>query len=300
VSRRALIVICLFGVACGGSPSTAPSPAPGAQASAVVVKYLNDLVDIMQANSVNRLVIEWTSFRSQVLSAAGSAQAIADASPAIAVGLGLLNDHHSFYQRPTGGGISNPRFPSGCAVPAVADATVPADIGYLRIGAFSGNTAAEVALATDLHSRIAAQDRDGLAGWIVDLRGNGGGNSALLMPFIQRLASRKNVNRPGGIIVLVGRGTFSSAHLNAVSLRTDLHAVLIGESTGQKPNAYGEVKTFALPHSRIEVRYSTKFWKTEDGDRPSMEPDVTIVPTSADFFAGRDPVLEAALAYQAK
>jgi len=132
-----------------------------------VVKYLNDLVDIMQANSVNRLVIEWTSFRSQVLSAAGSAQAIADASPAIAVALGLLNDHHSFYQRATGGGISNPRFPSGCAVPAVADATVPADIGYLRIGAFSGNAAAEVALATDLHSRIAAQDRDGLAGWIV-------------------------------------------------------------------------------------------------------------------------------------
>ena len=176
MSRRALIVICLFGVACGGSPSTAPSPAPGAQASAVVIKYLNDLVDIMQANSVNRLVIEWTSFRSQVLSAAGSAQAIADASPAITVALGLLNDHHSFYQRATGGGISNPRFPSGCAVPAVADATVPADIGYLRIGAFSGNAAAEVALATDLHSRIAAQDRDGLAGWIVDLRGNGGGD----------------------------------------------------------------------------------------------------------------------------
>jgi len=147
---------------------------------------------------------------------------------------------------------------------------------------------------------LAAIDDNDVQRVIVDLRGNGGGNSALLMPFIQRLASRKNVNRPGGIIVLVGRGTFSSAHLNAVSLRTDLHAVLIGESTGQKPNAYGEVKTFALPHSKIEVRYSTKFWKTEDGDRPSMEPDVTIVPTSADFFAGRDPVLEAALAYEAK
>ena len=177
MSRRALIVICLLGVACGGgSPSTAPSPVPGAQASPVVVKYLNDLVDIMQANSVNRLTIDWTSFRAQVLSAAGSAQAIADASPAIGVALGLLNDHHSFYQRPTGGGISNPRFPSGCSVPTVADATMPADIGYLRIGAFSGNAAAEVALATDLHLRIAAQDRDALAGWIVDLRGNGGGD----------------------------------------------------------------------------------------------------------------------------
>lgn len=175
MSRGLLVVVCLFGVACGGGPPAAPAPA-AVQASTVVVKYLNDLVDIMQANSVNRLVIDWTTFRSQVLSAAGSAQTIADASPAIGVALGLLNDHHSFYQRATGGGISNPRLPSGCAVPAVADATVPADIGYLRIGAFSGNAAAEVALANDLHARIAAQDRDGLAGWIVDLRGNGGGD----------------------------------------------------------------------------------------------------------------------------
>jgi len=147
---------------------------------------------------------------------------------------------------------------------------------------------------------LEAIEADGVSRLVVDLRGNGGGNSALLMPFIQRLASRKNVNRPGGIVVLVGRGTFSSAHLNAVSLHKDLHAVLIGEPTGQKPNAYGEVKTFKLPHSQIEVRYSTKFWQTEDGDRPSMEPDVRVEPSSADFLAGRDPVLAAALAYEAK
>src|SRR5262245_14224462 len=147
---------------------------------------------------------------------------------------------------------------------------------------------------------LEAIEADGVNRLVVDLRGNGGGNSALLMPFIQRLASRKNVNRPGGIIVLVGRGTFSSAHLNAMSLRKDLHAVLIGEPTGQKPNAYGEVKSFKLPHSQIEVRYSTKFWQTEDGDRPSTEPDVKVEQSSADFFAGKDPVLAAALEYEAK
>ena len=175
MSRSLLILVCLAGTACGGPTPTAPSVTP-AQTSAAVVKYLNDLVDIMQANSVNRLTIDWTSFRAQVLAAAPSPQTITDAYPAIPVALGLLNDHHSFYQKPGGGGFSNPKFPSGCSVPAVADATVPGDIGYIRIGAFSGDSAAEIALAANIQSRIASQDHEGLSGWIVDLRGNGGGD----------------------------------------------------------------------------------------------------------------------------
>ncbi len=135
---------------------------------------------------------------------------------------------------------------------------------------------------------------------VIDLRANGGGNSAFLSPFIQGLKSREATNRPGGVVVLVGRGTFSSAHMNAIKPKTDVQATFIGEPTGQKPNAYGEVKTFKLPHTQIEVRYSTKFWKTEEGDRPSTEPDVHVEPSWADYAAGKDPVLEAALSYQPK
>lgn len=162
--------------------------------------------------------------------------------------------------------------------------------------------------ADDTNQRVAdlcedvleAVEAPGVQRVVVDLRGNGGGNSALLSPLIARLGSRENLKAPGAVIALVGRGTFSSAQMNAVALRQDAHAVLIGEPTGQKPNSYGEVKSFALPHSRIAVRYSTKFWKTESGDAESTAPDVTIVPTSADFLAGRDPVLDAALAYAPK
>jgi hypothetical protein len=135
---------------------------------------------------------------------------------------------------------------------------------------------------------------------IIDLRANGGGNSGFLLPFIQGLKSRERLAAPGSIIVLVGRGTFSSAQMNAAKLKSDAHAILIGEPTGQKPNAYGEVKTFKLPRSQLEVRYSTKFWKTEDGERPSMEPDVRVEPSSTEYLSGKDPVLDAALNYRPK
>ena len=51
------------------------------------------MVDVMQANSVNRLRLDWTSFRSTVQAAAGSAQTIPETYGAVSVALGLLDDH---------------------------------------------------------------------------------------------------------------------------------------------------------------------------------------------------------------
>jgi hypothetical protein len=142
---------------------------------------------------------------------------------------------------------------------------------------------------------LAAIDAGSVERVIVDLRRNGGGDSGLLEPFVRGLRRRPAVNRPGGVVVLIGRHTFSSAHMHAVDLKDALGATLIGEPTGQKPNAYGEIRWLTLPHSQIVVRYSTKYWHTAPGDPPSLEPDVFVGLSSADYFALEDPVLEAAL-----
>ena len=97
----------------------------------------------------------------------------------------------------------------------------------------------------------------------------------------------------------VGRGTFSSGMMNAMDLKRG-GATLVGEPTGQKPNAFGEVKTFTLPRSGWVVQYSTKEWRlAPEGDPESLMPDVRAETGSAEFFAGRDVALEAAIAYEA-
>jgi C-terminal processing protease CtpA/Prc len=53
---------------------------------------------------------------------------------------------------------------------------VPQNIGYVKVGAFSGTTTQANAFATEIQNTIRTADRDSLVGWIVDLRGNGGGN----------------------------------------------------------------------------------------------------------------------------
>jgi C-terminal processing protease CtpA/Prc len=130
----------------------------------------------METNSINRNRINWTDFRSQVFVRAQNAQSIAETYPAIALGLGLLDDHHSFYTAASGAAVANP---SGlrCMAPAVGNPVMPADIGYVRIAAFGGSdTAAVRAFADAVQDQIRAADRSELVGWIVDLRGNSGGN----------------------------------------------------------------------------------------------------------------------------
>ena len=139
-------------------------------------------------------------------------------------------------------------------------------------------------------------DRNGVQKLIVDLRRNGGGDSGLLRPLINGIKARQAINQKGRLVVLIGRTTFSSAMMNADELRHETNALLYGEPTGGKPNSFGEVKSFNLPNSGIKIQYSTKYWRMEEADPPSLMPDVKIEMASTDYFAIKDPVLDAALA----
>ena len=131
---------------------------------------------------------------------------------------------------------------------------------------------------------------------VIDLRNNGGGDSSILDPFIGELAAAKEINRKGRLFVIIGRRTFSSAILNALDLKKRTEAVFYGEPTGGKPNHYGEIETLTLPHLKLGVSYSTKYFQFAEGDDPSMQPDVLVELTLGDYLAHRDPVLEAILA----
>lgn len=132
---------------------------------------------------------------------------------------------------------------------------------------------------------------------IIDLRANGGGDSSVLDPLLSGLRARSFLAQSGRLFAFIGNSTFSSALMNAISLKRENGAILVGEPTGGKPNGYGEVRSFTLPNSALSVSYSTKFFNSwPGGDPESLFPDITAAPSSADYREGRDPAMEAVAA----
>jgi hypothetical protein len=166
----ACALLALLGGACGGaSPPT--STAPGIPSG-----YLDAMLALMQGQAVHRVRIDWTDFRAQVTRAAQGAQTVPDLYPAISLALGMLEDGHSFYRAASGSTVRNPRSPR-CSAAPVPDPAPPPDIGYVRVGSFGSTLPnADRTFADEIVSRIRSRDAPELAGWIVDLRGNGGGN----------------------------------------------------------------------------------------------------------------------------
>ncbi|MGE3174575.1 MAG: hypothetical protein AB7O97_18230 [Planctomycetota bacterium] len=134
---------------------------------------------------------------------------------------------------------------------------------------------------------------------IVDVRWNGGGDNTTYRPLLDALADA-GCNRPGGLFVLMGRRTFSAAGNFVTEVERRTEAILVGEETGGSPNQFGDARTVPLPrHPALAVRIPTRYHEKAPGDpRLTHAPDLPVAYTAADWLAGRDPVLQAALRHR--
>jgi hypothetical protein len=122
----------------------------------------------------------------------------------------------------------------------------------------------------------------------IDLRQNGGGDFNVGRKYlVDELARRPKLRG----YVLIGAKTFSAALKNSIDFRDVARATLVGETIGERPNSYSENDEMILPHSRMEVSYSTRYYEFLPTDG-LVAPDKEIRPTWADWVAGRDPVLD--------
>jgi C-terminal processing protease CtpA/Prc len=132
---------------------------------------------------------------------------------------------------------------------------------------------------------------------VIDLRHNPGGDNTTYAPLLEALNSRR-IDRPGRLVVLIGRTTFSAAANFATDVDRTTSAVFVGEPTGGSPNLYGDPIAVPLTVGAYTANVASLYWeKGGPGDaRLAVEPAVRVELTAADFFAGRDPVLRSAVA----
>lgn len=128
---------------------------------------------------------------------------------------------------------------------------------------------------------------------IMDVRQNNGGNLSLLDPLIAVLSRFTGAPRPGRLVVLSGRHTFSAAQIFLGRAEHEARAEVAGEPSASKPNFVGEENAVALPWSGAIASVSNRYHESIPGDtRPWIEPRPKIYLSSNDYFNNRDPVLE--------
>lgn len=161
------------------------------------IAYLNRALDVMQARSLRRNYIDWTRLRKETLARAAHAEITVDTYDAIRFALASLDDHHSsFHPAPALEDLEAKRKALRQPAPQPASQPAPSSpfIGRYepegRLATFGGKTFALVvvtkcfpendrqfiAYETKLQRIVADLDASHPAGWIVDLRGNVGGN----------------------------------------------------------------------------------------------------------------------------
>mgnify|MGYP001444966514 CR=1 FL=1 len=166
----------------------------GLEISPAARDYLNEALDIMQKNSLLKKQVDWEDLRRKTFEKAAGAQETIDTWDAIRFALRSIGDNHSFLQltdelaekeksrrkteNPSKAQTTQSRTPS-----PYAKRRTPEGFVHKLDGCVVGQIVVPLYLAqkgddfaTVLNKFIADTDGRNPCGWIVDLRGNGGGN----------------------------------------------------------------------------------------------------------------------------
>lgn len=141
---------------------------------------------------------------------------------------------------------------------------------------------------------------------VVDLRFNTGGDLGVGRQFFDRLVGHPDLAAGGRLMVLTDQATFSAGLYHAAQLRASGLATLIGREPGDRLEYWSEGGNLILPNSGYTLHFANGYHSYsgkpdprveklfESLSVPSLEPDIETRTTSSSFFAGEDPLLDAA------
>jgi hypothetical protein len=163
----------------------------------------------------------------------------------------------------------------------------------------------------DVRARIADSHPTNL---VVDLRFDIGGNLLTTLDFTRKLAASVD----GRTYLLVGPYTFSAGIISAAAIRKHggERVTVVGDELGDRLHFWSEGALITLPNSHYAFRYTNGQFNLKEGcsgepacmddlypidvNFASLVPELCAPLNAADYFAGRDPALDAVAAEVAR
>lgn len=132
---------------------------------------------------------------------------------------------------------------------------------------------------------------------IVDVRHNSGGNTYLTIELLKTLIHFETTRDGERLFAIIGRNTYSACQNFVTEIDRLTDGIFVGEPTGGRPNSIGESTRVILPYSEVRCSISSRFWQTSwpTDRRIWIAPDVPVRFSSEDYFANRDPAIQAVM-----
>jgi hypothetical protein len=150
---------------------------------------------------------------------------------------------------------------------------------------------------------LSALDQHPVKGLVIDYRFNTGGNLHLGADLTKKLQERtKGIRR----WIVAGRSTFSAGITHVASWREAGNVTIIGEPVGDTMEFWAEGGNIKLPNSGYEVHFANGRHSYSPAPCPqgtycydlkadSLDPDIHLSPSWAEYRTGKDPVMDAIL-----
>ncbi|MGD9681285.1 MAG: S41 family peptidase [Candidatus Obscuribacterales bacterium] len=305
--------------------------------------YLSNTLDLIQSRALRTTQVNWHSVRREATAMAAGARTTADTYPAINYALDQLGDNHSFLLGKNGKIVrasKSARPGRSSPLPRVkSDGLLEKDgrnFGFIAVTGFNGdrNSKAATEFARNIQNKLSSMSQARPAGWIVDLRGNTGGNmwpmlvgigpllgggmlgsfkyAELAVPWFYEngtagvmppIGKHANITLTGSladlpaapVAVLIDRTTLSSGEAVAISFKGRPRTRFFGEHTGGLSTAN---ETCKLPDgARLYLTTSIEQDRNGESYPEGIAPDVSVEQNSVPLGDSNDPGIAAALAW---
>jgi hypothetical protein len=179
-------------------PASAPDPAPDPTAQRPPVDpdlLLFSAIAMLREHHINSASVDWPRVVAEAKGRIEPGDGPRAAYPAIQYVIDALNEKHTMLRPAPSWAAPGAAARKEVAMPT--HALLEGRVGMVSLPAFMGTEEEGKRYASTLSEALLSFDRQGVCGWIVDLRGNGGGN---MWPMLK------------GLDALLGEGPFGSFH----------------------------------------------------------------------------------------
>lgn len=273
-TTQLLLIICTF--SCGVKQSNAISP--------VAKEYIEEVISLLEDKSINRNQIDWKAFREDIYLHANNAQKVEDTYPSIYLAVSKLQDGHSYFA-PKNFHDEEDLKP----LPVLSDEVVPPKIGYIRIPFCMGDDSDKAKYINEITTKIIAQDNTNLKGWIVDLRGNFGGDMSPMLLAVRPILGEGVLGHfyyPDNTYHVWNYE--ESEHLNSYRLKVENPYVAV--LTDSLTASSGEAVTIAFKGRAKSKSFGSGTYGVSTGNKSHTLSDGSRINLTENTFADRNKV----------